>query len=81
LPCWSLASPFNPTPFVGGLLVDPSPLFVEVIFMDGGGNFLLPGLPGSLISPATIYAQVIYELPSAPQGFGFTNALRVVFKP
>lgn len=71
----------NPTPFVGGLLVDPAPIFVEVIFMDGAGNFLLPSLPGSLVSPITVYAQVLYDMPSAPQGIGFTNALRVVFKP
>jgi len=71
---------FSPTPMVGGLMVSNNLFYIEALFLDGAGNFLLPGLPGALVN-GTVYAQVAYELPSAPQGFGFTNALRVVFKP
>jgi hypothetical protein len=70
----------NPQPLAGGIIVDPGAPLVFQLPMDGAGNFIVPGFPGGF-GNFTLYGQVITNCAVGPQGFCFSNALRIVFKP
>jgi Metallo-peptidase family M12 len=66
---------FAPTPAKGGTIVPVPPLLVQLQPLNGAGALGFP--VGGVTGPLTVYLQYAYNLPSAPQGFGFSNALEV----
>lgn len=70
----------NPKPFAGGSIVPWPPLVVGEGAADGSGQVYLPGLNGGG-GPASFTVQFVYLDPSQPQGFGFSNAIRLDYLP
>jgi hypothetical protein len=68
-----------PTPFKGGTLVPVPYLLAEPMPTSDQGGVAIPGVPGGN-GPLTVYAQFVYPDPTAPKGWGFSNALEVVFE-
>lgn len=66
---------FSPTPAKGGVIVPVPALLVQAQGLDGSGS--LGFQVGGFTGPFTAYLQYAYALPSAPQGWGFSNALEV----
>ncbi|RKY17282.1 MAG: hypothetical protein DRQ55_16175, partial [Planctomycetota bacterium] len=69
----------TPTPFRGGTLVPLPFVIAEPFPTDAQGEVALPGVPGGN-GPLTVYAQFVYPDPTAPKGWGFSNALEIVFE-
>jgi hypothetical protein len=69
-----------PTPWNGGTLINPGPAIMLGFNTDGGGNLVLPGFPGGF-GNFPMYAQALYLDAGTPFGIGFTNALRIQFRP
>ncbi|MBL9078514.1 MAG: VCBS repeat-containing protein [Planctomycetes bacterium] len=67
-----------PTPYAGGQIISPAPSIILPIGMDAGGNLVVP-LPLGGLGEFWLYMQVVYADPAQAQGWGITNALRVVF--
>jgi probable HAF family extracellular repeat protein len=70
---------YAPTPFKGGTLVPVPYLLAEPMPTSDQGGVAIPGVPGGN-GPLTVYAQFVYPDPGAPKGWGFSNALEVVFE-
>ncbi|MGQ0554301.1 MAG: M12 family metallo-peptidase [Planctomycetota bacterium] len=68
-----------PTFTKGGVLVPVPPTLHLLLPLNGAGAFSasVPGGNG----PVSLYVQATYSLPSAPAGWGFTNAVRVDLLP
>ncbi|MBC8404466.1 MAG: hypothetical protein H8E15_04515 [Planctomycetes bacterium] len=71
---------FQPTPWHGGTVV-PVPVWNYRSFrFDPNGRWLWPQIGGGL-GPISVYTQAVYRDASQPQGYGFSNAIRVDFLP
>lgn len=74
----SLAS--NPTPIAGGILVPQLSGLMIPFVTDSQGRMEIKGIPGGL-GLLSLYAQAVVVNPNQPQGYGFTNAVRIDFLP
>jgi hypothetical protein len=80
-PAFFAAGPaFAPTALLGGTAVTFPPSVVVALTTDALGRAGIPGIPGGG-GPATLYAQAAFYDAALPQGFGFSNALRVELLP
>ncbi len=71
---------FQPTSWNGGTLI-PIPVYdIQYFTFDEEGSWLWPDIAGGL-GPISIYTQAVYADPAQPQGYGFSNAVRVDFLP
>ncbi len=71
---------FQPTELLGGIAVPLPVQFVVPVVTDATGQFALPGIPGGG-GPLELYLQAAFLDPSQPQGFGFSNAVKLQFLP
>jgi len=69
-----------PAPWSGGTLINGGPALMFGFSTDGAGNMVIPGFPGGFGNFA-MYAQAIYLDAATPFGIGFTNGLRIQFRP
>ncbi len=83
-----VASFFNlqqtwPAPGLGaGTIVDTGfPLLFFFGNADAFGNMVIPGFPPGGIGNFALYSQVIYVDAAQAQGFGFTDVVKMQFKP
>lgn len=72
-----------PAPGAGsGLILDTNfPLVLYLGPTDGLGNFVVPGFPPSGLGSFALFSQIIYVDPAQAQGFGFTDVVKLQFKP
>ncbi|MFK7741615.1 MAG: hypothetical protein AB8H80_14950 [Planctomycetota bacterium] len=77
----ALGAQSNPTPLFAGTAVPLPAFFVETIVFDADGSWLAEGLLQAPPMPMPdVFAQVAYLDASLPEGFGLSNALRIVLQ-
>ncbi|MFT7464635.1 MAG: lysyl endopeptidase [Pseudohongiellaceae bacterium] len=69
-----------PLPLKGGLLVPVPILSQQALTVNGAGEVLIANVPGGN-GPVTVFAQYVYTDVAQTEGFGFSNALQIEFKP
>ena len=75
-----LGGTLAPTPFKGGQIVPVPYLVATPVPLDNTGGFVIGAVPGGN-GPFTVYGQALYPDPTQLKGWGFSNALEIVFGP
>jgi hypothetical protein len=70
----------NPMPIYGGTLVPTLDGLLIPYVTDMNGKYVIKGIPGGL-GHFSLYCQAVTKSPVAPQGWGFSNAVRIDFLP
>lgn len=70
----------NPRTYMGGTVVPLPPRLIRPITTDANGRYSVPDIAGGG-GPFSFFVQAVYQDPAQPDGFGFSNAVRLDFEP
>lgn len=76
----ALGAQASPTPLLGGTIVPVPWFWAGVVTTDAQGQWFAPGLLQGQVGGSDVVAQMVYLDAAQPDGFGISNAVRLVLQ-